>query len=505
MGYMLGKKLKISVFGQSHSKAVGVSIDGFPHGFTVDMDRLQGFLARRAPGQSRYTTRRTEKDIPEFISGIVDNTTCGAPICAIIQNTDTRPEDYANILGLPRPGHADYSAYIKYQGSNDVRGGGHFSARLTAPICVAGGLCLQLLSRLNIDIGAHIASIADQGSNDVRGGGHFSARLTAPICVAGGLCLQLLSRLNIDIGAHIASIADVEDTALDPVTAPLESILKSPLPVIDSTAGERMLERIEAARLASDSVGGVIECAVRGVPAGLGEPIFESVESSSTAGERMLERIEAARLASDSVGGVIECAVRGVPAGLGEPIFESVESRLSGAIFSIPAVRGIEFGAGFGSAQLRGSKHNDSFAIKADKIVTETNNHAGILGGITTGMPIVFRVAFKPTPSIATPQQSVDLKTHNKIVTETNNHAGILGGITTGMPIVFRVAFKPTPSIATPQQSVDLKTHTQQTLIVKGRHDPCVVPRAVPIVEAIAAIVVVDMLLERYGELLNLS
>ena len=354
MSSTYGENLHLTIFGQSHSPAIGVTVEGIPAGEKVDPDELQRFLDRRAPGKNAWSTPRKEADVPEILSGLVNGHTCGAPLTAIIRNTNTRPQDYANFAVVPRPGHADYTAEVKYGGWQDRTGGGHFSGRLTAPLCIAGGICLQILAREGITVVSRIAAIA-------------------------GIS---------DEGELTGSTADKE------------------FPVVSDACGEKMREAIAAAREAGDSVGGVVECVVLGVPAGLGDPMF---------------------------GGM--------------------ENRIASAVFGIPAVKGVEFGAGFGASELRGSENNDAFTVKDGRIVTETNRCGGILGGITTGMPIVFRAAFKPTPSIARAQRSVDLQ-----------------------------------------------TMTQETLTVAGRHDPCIVPRAVPCVEAAAAVAVYDALLGRRKE-----
>lgn len=353
MSSTFGTALKLMIFGQSHASAIGMCMDGFPVGFAPDLDVLQRFLARRAPGQGAHTTPRKEADRPEFLSGLAKGVTCGAPICAIIRNTDIRSKDYVNQLGVPRPSHADYTAFCKYGKSVDLVGGGHFSGRLTAPMCIAGGLCLQYLQQ--------------QG---------------------------------IRIGAHIAQIGKVQDRLFDPVNPILPEA--TPLTTLSTDAAQQMLSEIEAARRENDSVGGSIECAVLGLPCGLGEPMF---------------------------GGM--------------------ENRLSQILFGIPAVKGVEFGSGFACAQMRGSEHNDSFYREAEGSVrTRSNRSGGILGGITNGMPLILRVAIKPTPSIAQPQESI----------RYDGGAGISE--------------------------------------VRGRHDPCIVPRAVACVEAAVAIAVLDALLE---------
>ena len=344
-----GEHLRLTIFGQSHAPAIGMTLEGLPAGEAIDMEALQAFLKRRAPGQNAWSTPRKEADAPEFLSGLVENVTCGAPLTAIIRNTNTRSGDYANLAVVPRPGHADYTAQVKYSGHQDYAGGGAFSGRLTAPLCIAGGICIQLLKRRGIEI---------------------------------------ISR--------IASVGTAEDTA--PLTC---STAEKPFPTVSDEAGTAM----------------------RAV-------------------------IADAKAEGDSVGGVIECAVLGLPAGLGGPLFDGMEGRIASIVFGIPAVKGIEFGAGFASARLRGSENNDPFTVENGTVKTVSNRCGGILGGITDGMPLTFRAALKPTPSIARAQQSVNLK-----------------------------------------------TLTPETLRVTGRHDPCIVPRAVPCVEAAAAVAVYDALL----------
>ncbi len=352
MSSTYGENIKLSIFGQSHGAAIGMVLDGVPAGLPVDMEALKEFLNRRSPGQAEYATTRKEPDKPEFLSGIVDGYTCGAPICAVIRNTNTRSGDYDDLKDHPRPGHADLTAEIKYGGYQDVAGGGHFSGRLTAALCIAGGLCKQWLASDGVQIGAHIS-------------------------VIGG-------------------IAD-DPLYLDWINPNFDSIQKD-FPVINTSAGEEMRKAIAAAKEDGDSLGGIVECIVSGLPAGLGEPMF---------------------------GGM--------------------ESRIAQIVYGIPAVKGIDFGSGFSGSYLRGSQNNDPYTIEDGIIRTVTNNCGGILGGITNGMPIVFQTAIKPTPSIAKPQQTISLQ--NEQVCEVT---------------------------------------------VKGRHDPCIVPRAVPVIEAAAAIAVFD-------------
>ena len=346
--------LTVAIFGQSHAPAIGVTVDGLPAGLPVDLDALQQFLRRRAPGQNAWSTPRKEADAPEILCGLSNGRTCGAPLTAIIRNTNTRSGDYDNLRDTPRPGHADYTAQMKFSGAQDVAGGGHFSGRLTAPLCIAGGICLQLLETQGVTIRARIVSVG--------------------------------------------AVTD-DSPFLSPV----------------------------------------------------GEKAFPAVSDAAAAA--MQAEIAAARADGDSVGGVIECVVEGLPAGVGDPMFCGLENLISRAIFAIPAVKGIEFGAGFAAARMRGSENNDPFRVENGVVVTETNHCGGILGGISDGMPIVFRAAFKPTPSIARQQRSVSLgQMENK------------------------------------------------TLVIQGRHDPCIVPRAVPCVEAAAAIAVLDAVMARRKE-----
>ncbi len=351
MSSSYGQNLRFTIFGQSHSPAIGVTVEGLPPGERVDLEALAAFMARRAPGGKAYSTARRERDLPEILCGLKGGVTCGAPLSAIIRNTDTRSGDYAPLASTPRPGHADYTAAEKYGGAQDPAGGGHFSGRLTAPLCIVGGICLQLLRREGIEVMARILSIA--GESD-----------------------------------------------LSPFDRPVD-------------------------------------------PEGF--PVL-----SAEAGERMQRAIAEAKAVGDSVGGIVECVVLGAPAGLGDPMFQGMENRLAAAVFAIPAVKGVEFGAGFAVSGMHGSENNDPFELREGRVVTRSNNCGGILGGITTGMPIVMRAAFKPTPSIAREQDTVDL--------ETMQPARIQVG---------------------------------------GRHDPCVVPRAVPCVEAAAAVAVYDALLEQ--------
>ena len=332
MSNSYGARYRFTIWGQSHAPAIGVTIEGLPPGFRPDIEKLHAFLARRAPGNSPFSTSRKEADAPEILSGLTpEGICCGAPLTAVIPNANARSSDYDSLRWIPRPGHADYPAFVKYGDARDVSGGGQFSGRLTAPMCVAGGLAIQLLEQEGASIHARILSIG----------------------------------------------------------------------------GETEPEAISAV-------------------------------------------LQNAKDAGDSVGGVIECVCEGIPAGLGSPMFDGMENRLAKTVFAIPAVKGIEFGAGFAVASMRGSENNDPYYYDEDGVVRIRTNHAG----------------------------------------------GILGGITTGMPIVFRAAFKPTPSIGIEQDSVDLSTGENVKLKVQGRHDPCIVLRAVPVVEAAAACALYDALLE---------
>ncbi len=354
----LGNKLKVTVFGQSHAAAIGCVVEGLPAGFRPDMERVARFMARRAPGQNAWSTPRREADIPEILSGLVEGVACGAPLTAVIRNSDQRSRDYSGLKRTPRPSHADYTALVKYGDSYDIRGGGQFSGRLTAPLCFAGALALQLLEQRGVTVAAHIGRIG---------------------------------------------------------------------PVLDDTPDFAQVDRGALAALADRAL-----------------PAFRR-----GAAEEMAAEIEAARRDGDSVGGMIRCFVLGLPAGLGEPMFDGVENRLAAALFGIPAVRGVSFGDGFAAAAMRGSAHNDPFRTDGKTVFTRTN-HAG----------------------------------------------GVLGGITTGMPLVVNVAVKPTASIPREQDTVDLETMTNTRLTIAGRHDPCIVPRAVPVAEAVTALTLLDMLLE---------
>lgn len=361
-----GSALRVTVFGQSHSRAVGCVVEGLPSGHVVDMEALRRFMARRAPGQGPWTTPRKEADLPRVVSGLnPKGATCGAPLAVVIENTNTRSRDYDNLMAVPRPGHADYTAWAKWHGNQDVPGGGHFSGRLTAPLCAAGGIALQVLAKRGVRVGAHLLSVADVRDE--------------PLCA-----LDNAPASQARLRAQLDALADGRT-----------------FPTIDDAAGKAMLDAIDDAR-------------------------------------REL----------DSVGGVVECVATGMPAGVGSPMFDGIENLVARAAFGVPAVKGVEFGRGFEAARLRGSEDNDPYRM-VDGSVTPVTNNAG----------------------------------------------GALGGITTGAPVLFRMALKPTSSISRPQESVDLTSGSDATLEVHGRHDPCVATRAVPVAEAICALALLDALL----------
>ena len=359
MSSFWNNRISISIFGESHGPAIGVVVDNLPPGEYIDIEELSRFMRRRAPKKDGTTTMRDEKDFPQIMSGLVNDKTTGTPLCAFIQNTDMHSKDYSNISKLARPGHADYTGAMRYRGFNDIRGGGH-----------------------------------------------FSGRLTAPLVFAGAVCGQILEKRGIYTGAHIASIHNIKDESFDRTNVTKEDILNvryKSFPVINTKKGELMISDIQKAREGCESLGGVIECACVNVPAGIGSPIFDGLENN-----------------------------------------------LAQLIFGIPAVKGLEFGAGFLSAKMVGSQNNDDFYV----------NEAG------------------------------------HVKTKTNNHGGILGGISSGMPITLNVAIKPTPSIAQPQQTIDYGEMKNETLVIKGRHDPCIVPRAVPCVEAAVNIGILSHMLD---------
>lgn len=349
--------ISFSIFGESHGPAIGVVIDNLPSGEEIDTELISAFMARRAPKQDGTSTMRNETDKFEILSGLYNQKTTGTPLTAIIKNSDQHSSDYNNIQTLARPGHADYTGNIRYKGCNDIRGGGHFSGRLTAPLVFTGALCSQLLNKRNI----------------------FTC-------------------------AHILKIHNIVDKTFNPVNTCIKDILKvqnKAFPVIDDNAGKNMFDEIQMARQNLDSIGGIVECISLNVPGGIGSPVFDGLENN-----------------------------------------------IAKIMFSIPAVKGIEFGNGFEASSLFGSQNNDEFYYE-----------------------------------------------NNKVYTKTNNHGGILGGISSGMPITCRVAFKPTPSIAKEQNTINYKTLQNDKIIINGRHDPCVVPRAVPCVEAAVNIAILSELM----------
>lgn len=357
MSSIIGNNIRLSVFGESHSQGIGCVIDGLPAGIKLDFDRINSEMARRAPGKDKTSTQRKEADIPQILSGVLDGITTGAPLAVLIKNTNTKSSDYKNLEFIPRPSHSDYPAFVKYGGNNDIRGGGHFSARLTAPIVFAGAIAKQLLAEKGIAIGAHIKRI-------------------------GAVCDDCFDYNNIS-------------------SELLSSLSSKNFSVIDESAEEKMRAEIEKYRLDGNSVGGEIECAATGLPVGIGANIFDTVES-----------------------------------------------KISSFVFGVPAVKGIQFGMGFDFAKQNGAAVNDGYEIRNGRVCLLSNNNGGILGGMTSGAPIVFSVAMKPTPSISTPQKSVNLKTMQN-----------------------------------------------EELVIKGRHDPCVAVRAVPVIEAAAALAILDLMM----------
>lgn len=351
--------MKHMIFGESHGPAIGVALDGVPSGVRLDLEEIAFELARRAPGRDNLSTPRKEADIPEIVSGYFEGYTTGTPLCALIRNTDTRSKDYAKTKDLARPGHADYTGHLRYQGYNDYRGGGHFSGRLTAPLVFAGAVAKQVLAGEGVTVGAHIRSIAQVEDDSFRSGGQ-------------PLTPGLLRELG-----------------------------RKPFPVLVEERGAEMREVILAARNDRDSVGGVIECAVLGLPAGMGAPDFG----------------------------------------------ENVEGIVSQHMFAVPGVKAIGFGDSFGFGTLRGSQANDLLYMKNGEVTSPTNHSGGVNGGITNGLPLLFTVAMRPTASIAQEQDTVNMD-----------------------------------------------SWTDGKLVIQGRHDPCIVHRAVPVIEAAAALAVCQLM-----------
>lgn len=361
MSYSFGKNFKVTLFGQSHSEDLGIVIDGISAGYKINKDLIRKNLERRRPGKNKFSTARKEDDDFKIVSGEVDGITCGAPLCALIENKDQRSKDYDNLKDRPRPSHADYPAYVKFKGFNDIRGGGQFSGRMTAPIVIAG-------------------SIAE----------------------------DLLLKRGIKIYSRIKSIGQASDIELD-----LKEIKEEKFSILKNEDF----------------------------------PVFQN-----EAREKMQEEILKAKEDGDSIGGIVETFILNMPKGIGEPFFDSLESVISHAVFSVPGIRGIEFGSGFEAAKMHGSSHNDEYYYENGEVKTRTNNHGGIIGGLSSGMPIIFRTAVKPTSSIAKAQNTISLKD---------------------------------------KKNVNLK--------IIGRHDPSIVSRALVAIEMITALAILDLVMEGEG------
>ncbi len=355
----IGSKVRLTVFGESHGPAIGCVIEGLPAGHKIDFDMLSLQMSRRAPGKDKTATARREEDAPEILSGVLEGVTTGAPLAIVIKNNDTRSHNYDDLKIHPRPNHSDYAAFVKYGGYNDIRGGGH-----------------------------------------------FSARLTAPIVAAGAVCRSILKEKGISVGGHILNIGSVFDAPFDPVKVSAEEL-------------ENLSSKLFALNLPEKEAD-------------------------------MRAEVESARLYLDSVGGSVELAAVGLPAGVGNPMFFGVENVLAQILYGIPAVKSVSFGAGEEFSRMRGSEANDGMYVDDDGTVK----------------------------------------------CRTNNCGGITGGITNGMPLTVKVALKPTPSIARPQQTVNLEKMENATLEIVGRHDPCIVPRALAALEAALCIGLCDLLAE---------
>ena len=355
-----GRNFKVTIFGESHGSHIGIVIDGLAPGLEIDMEKVLDEMKRRAPGQNSLTTARSESDYPEIISGIFEGYTTGAPLTAIIKNKDHRSKDYSQLKNIMRPGHADYTSKVRYDGYNDYRGSGH-----------------------------------------------FSGRITAPLVFAGAVAKQILEKKKVYIGSHIKSVKNIQDETFE-----------------NSSLTKEKFEELKKMQL----------------------PLLNSSKE-----EEIRNLILETKKEGNSLGGVVECAAIGIDAGYGDPFFDSVESVISSIVFSVPGIKGIEFGAGFEMTGMNGSQANDSFYYDEDK----------------------------------------------NIKTYTNNNGGINGGITNGMPVVFRAAVKPTPSIALKQNTINIETEENTELELNGRHDPIIVPRAVPVLEAAMAIAIVDIIGER--------
>lgn len=361
MSSFWGQYLHLSLFGESHGDGIGAVLDNLPPGQLIDTDEVKAFMRRRAPGQTPWSTARKESDLPQILSGLYRDHTTGTPLSAVIRNQDTHSQDYSNLELIPRPGHADLTGSVRYRGANDPRGGGHFSGRITAPLCFAGAVCKQILARQGIGITGHVKEIAGIQDREI-------------------------------------------DLARPPVTE-LRTVAGKAFPVLDDARGQEMIDAVEAARMAQDSVGGIVELVIWGLPAGIGDPMF---------------------------GGL--------------------EPRLASFLYAIPAVKALTFGSGFDAMRRRGSENNDSPQFLGEGDTLHIRN-------------------------------------------KTNHGGGIDGGISNGMPVILQVGIKPTSSVSLPQDSIDLSTGENTRLVVKGRHDPCIVPRALPVCEAGAAIVLLDSLL----------
>lgn len=353
--------LKISIFGESHGKAIGAVIDNLPYGEKIDLDDIAFQMERRSPGCNSFSSERCEKDQVHIISGTKNGITTGAPLCVLIENKNADSSSYLSFRDIPRPGTADFSSSIKYKNFNDLSGSGHLSGRITAALTACGKICQQILQHRDVSIAAHVYSVG-----------------------------EIYDRSFLENGLSTEKTVN-------------ELLMQKEIPMIDMNKKGKVKEEI-------------LSYKQRG----------------------------------DSIGGCIECAILGLGAGIGEPIFYGVENVISSLVFAVPGVKGIDFGAGFDVCKMSGSENNDNFIFSQGKIKTETNNHGGVLGGISTFMPIIFKVAMKPTPSIKLPQTTLNVAT---------------------------------------KETVELK--------VTGRHDPCVVPRAVPVIEAVAAIAILDLLIGR--------
>lgn len=357
MSSVIGDKIKLSIFGESHGEAIGCVIDGLPSGVKLDIEQINREMARRAPGKDKFSTPRNEKDAVHILSGVLNDTTTGAPLAMVIQNTNTKSQDYGNLMSVPRPSHSDYPAYVKYNGFNDVRGGGHFSGRLTAPLVFAGAVAKQILQEKGITIGAHLKRVGS-------------------------------------VTDDVFDMNNVPKTLLDELT----------------------------------------------------DKRFSTINPEAE--EKMRDEIEKYRLEQDSIGGEIECAVIGLPVGVGGNMFDTVEGKLSSILFGVPAVKGVQFGIGFDFAKTCASQVNDEYEISNSQIKTKTNNNGGVLGGITNGAPLILSVAIKPTPSISKPQNSVSVQTMDN-----------------------------------------------EELVINGRHDPCIAPRAVVVIESAVALGILDLMM----------